>query len=186
MFFFFVLTFWHRGRRSRWRPWRRGERSGWCRRPGRTSGCCTWEKSWCVLALQGICPPSCWPEGVKTEGKTMWMIQTHQPGSGFFPNCPSKSWLMAEDVTVTTCQKSFLKVYFNSFCSSSLGNKSWMCTLIFLYQCDDHFPGRSLYMHIRDAKVFSILPFNTSCLVQYLTSNNGITKLYQNSAQLCK
>lgn len=104
------------------------------------------------------------------------MIQTHQPGSGFFPNCPSKSWLMAEDVTVTTCQKSFLKVYFNSFCSSSLGNKSWMCTLIFLYQCDDHFPGRSLYMHIRDAKVVNILPFNT--LRQTTVSQNFIKTRY--------
>lgn len=59
--FLHTLTFWRRGRRSRWRPWRRGEHNVWCRRPGKTSGCCTWEKSWCVRAPPGTYLLSCWP-----------------------------------------------------------------------------------------------------------------------------
>lgn len=68
------LTFWHMGLRSRWRPWRPGERSGWCPRPGRTSGCCTWGRSWCVRVPPEICLLSCWP-----GGETRWGNYGHVP-----------------------------------------------------------------------------------------------------------
>lgn len=64
-----ILTFSHKGRRSRWRPWRRGGHSGWCRRPGRTSGCCTWGKSWCGRAPPGICLLPCSPTQLKNKTK---------------------------------------------------------------------------------------------------------------------
>lgn len=60
------LTFSRRGRRSRWHPWRRGERIVWCRPPGRTSGCCTSERSWCDLAPPVISPLFCWPAATET------------------------------------------------------------------------------------------------------------------------